>query len=178
MEVITSITYPNTKKTLQSFFVKINFVQRFILGFGKNFKPLQNMIKKDMTFKWFKEENEGFYIIKESIAVAPNLKIQDFEKEFILYNFPSNTSYVAILTQNNDEGDEVHVSFRRFHLQGVELKNPNVEKKGIPVLKVVKNFKPYLLKASTKVIVPHLEVSSLFVQKDMGERRGNWMTTF
>jgi hypothetical protein len=28
-----------------------------------------------------------------------------------------------------------------------------------------------------KVIVPHPEVRSLFVQRELGERRGNWMMT-
>eukprot|EP00253_Pinus_taeda_P024110 PITA_24110 len=31
--------------------------------------------------------------------------------------------------------------------------------------------------AKTKVIVPHPDVRALFVQKEMGERRGNWITT-
>jgi hypothetical protein len=40
---------------------------------------------------------------------------------------------------------------------------------------VVKHLRSYILKNHTKVIVPHLGVSSLFTQQDMGERRGSWM---
>ena len=44
------------------------------------------------------------------------------------------------------------------------------------VFKAVKQFQPYILKNRTKVIVPHPAVRSLFVQKELGERRGNWVT--
>ena len=45
------------------------------------------------------------------------------------------------------------------------------------MFKAVKQFRPYILKNQTKVIVPHPAVRSLFKQKELGERRGNWVTT-
>ena len=63
------------------------------------------------------------------------------------------------------------------NLQGAELNYPEVEKQGFAIFKVVKHFCTYLLKARTKVIVPHPIVKALFVQKEMGEWRGNWITT-
>ena len=62
------------------------------------------------------------------------------------------------------------------NLQGAELNYPNMEKQGFAVFKAVKHFRPYLLKARTKVIVPHPAIRALFIQKEMGERRGNWIT--
>ena len=44
------------------------------------------------------------------------------------------------------------------------------------MFKAVKNFRPYILKIWTKVIVPHLAVRSLFIQKELGERRVSWVT--
>lgn len=44
------------------------------------------------------------------------------------------------------------------------------------VVKDVKQFRPYILKCHTKVIVPHPAVRSLFIQKELHERRANWMT--
>ena len=40
----------------------------------------------------------------------------------------------------------------------------------------VKQFRSYILKNRTKVIVPHSAIRSLFEQKELGERRGNWVT--
>ena len=61
-------------------------------------------------------------------------------------------------------------------MQGAELNYPAVDKQSYAVFKAVKQFRPYILKNQTKVIVPHPAVRSLFVQKELGERRGNWVT--
>ena len=62
-------------------------------------------------------------------------------------------------------------------LQGAELNYPDIDKKAYAVFKVVKQFRPYILKNRPKVIVPHPAIWSLFVQKELAERRGNWVTT-
>ena len=61
-------------------------------------------------------------------------------------------------------------------LQGAELNYPAIDKQAYAVFRVVKQFRPYILQNRTKVIIPHPAVRSLFVQKELGERRGNWVT--
>ena len=51
-------------------------------------------------------------------------------------------------------------------LQGGELNYLAMDKQAYAVFKVVKQFRPYILKSQTKVVVPHPAVRSLFVQKD------------
>ena len=75
--------------------------------------------------------------------------------------------------QKEDGGDEYPISFMSTGLQGAELNYPAVDKQAYVFFKAVKQFKPYILKNRTKVIVPHPAVQSLFVQKELGERRGN-----
>ena len=64
----------------------------------------------------------------------------------------------------------------RIGLQGAELNYPAVDKQAYVVFKAVKQFRPYILKNRTKVIVPHPTNRNPFVQKELGERRGNWVT--
>jgi len=117
---------------------------------------MQLMMKKDVVYRWNDEAKKSFRRIKEAIAEAPALVSPNFDKEFFLYTFASNVSYVAILTQKNVDGNEVPISYMRSNLQGAELNYPYVEKL---------HLCPYLLKAKTKVIVPHATVRALFVQK-------------
>ena len=65
----------------------------------------------------------------------------------------------------------------RTGLQGAKLNYPAIDKHVYAVFKVVKQFSPYILKNRTKVIVPHSIVRTLFMQKELGERRGNWVTS-
>ena len=95
---ISQISMPHSKKSMQSFLGKINFVSRFIPGFTEIVWPLQKMIRKDAEFKWNTEEKQSFHDILKAIAEAPTLTSLDFSKPFILYTFASDSSYAAVLT--------------------------------------------------------------------------------
>ena len=135
------------------------------------------MVKQSVQFKWNDVEKNTFSKIKTFVVHAPSLKSPDFEKDFILYTFASDDSLAAVLTQKEDGGDEFPISFMSTGLQGAKLNYPAVDKQAYAVFKAVKQFRPYILNNQTKVIVPHPIVRSLFVQKELGERRGNWVTT-
>jgi hypothetical protein len=99
----------------------------------------------------------------------------DFNRYFILYTFSSHTVFVAVLNQKNSEGDEFHVSFMSSCLQGAEMNYPEVDKYAYAVFKSIKHFRPFLLKSKTKVFFPYPVVRNLLVQKDLVEKRENWI---
>ena len=121
------------------------------------------MMKKDVVHRWSDEAKKSFQQIKEAIAEATMLVIPNFDKEFFLYTFTFDVSYATILTKQNDDGNEVPISYMSSNLYGAELNYPDMEKQGFTVFKAVKHFYPYLLKARTKVIGPHPDVRALFV---------------
>jgi len=84
---------------MQSFLGKINFVRRFIYDFEKKFIPLQDLVKKYISFKWNKQQGFSFTKIKSAIADAPFLQSLDFNKDFTLYTFSSDTTFATMLTQ-------------------------------------------------------------------------------
>ena len=44
------------------------------------------------------------------------------------------------------------------------------------MFKSIKHFRPFLLKTHTKIIVPFSAVRQLLIQKEVGEKRANWVT--
>jgi hypothetical protein len=65
------------------------------------------MVKKNVELKWGPKEKESFYKIKESIIQTPAFMSPYYERCFILYTFSSYNSYASIITQKNEEGDEL-----------------------------------------------------------------------
>ena len=128
-------------------------------------------------FKWGPVEKEAFDSIKQSIIHAPNLSTPNFSNHFMLYTLTSNSSYAAVLTQINDQNLEAPISFYSSNLQGVELNYSEVEKQAFAVYKAIKHYRTFLLKSHTKVIVPFSAVRQLLVQRELGEKRANWITT-
>ena len=115
--------------------------------------------------------------IKEAITEAPTLWSPHFDKKFILYTFASNNSITIVLTHKDEDKEEFPISFMSMGLQGVELNYPSIDKQYFLVFKYVNHFQPYLLRSHTKVIVPHMDVRYLLIQKEPRDIRGNWLTS-
>lgn len=113
------------------------------------------MIRKNIVFKWGKNERESFEFIKKAIINAPSLTTPDFLKPFVLYTFSSNTSYAVVLIQLNDQNIEAPISFFNSNLQGAKLNYSVIEKQYFVVFKTLKYFKPFLLKTHTKIVVSY-----------------------
>ena len=49
-QAIAKLPPPSSKKAMQSFLGKINFVRRFVQSFSEMVRPLHNLIKKDILY--------------------------------------------------------------------------------------------------------------------------------
>jgi hypothetical protein len=100
-----------------------------------------------------------------------------FSQDFTLYTFASDRSYAAVLTQKNSENNEVPIAFMSSAFKGAKINYLVVDRQAYAIFKVVKHFRSYLLKLRTKIIVPYPAVRNLLVQKELGEKRANWVTS-
>jgi hypothetical protein len=177
-KVIAKLPPPTSKKSMQSRNLgQINFVRIFVPSFSEMVRPLQNLIKKDTQYHWGPTENQAFNAIKKAIIDASSLISPNFSQDFTLYTFASDHSYAAVLTQKNFENNEVPIAFMSSAFKGTELNYPAVDRQAYAIFKAVKNFWSYLLKSRTKVIVPYPAVRNLLVQKELGEKRANRVTS-
>jgi hypothetical protein len=55
VESIGKVPFPISKKSLQSFLGKTNFVHRFIPNYAEIMKPIYKLLKKDVKFEWNEE---------------------------------------------------------------------------------------------------------------------------
>jgi hypothetical protein len=91
--------------------------------------------------------------------------------------FSTDQSYATVLTQKNVENNEVPIAFMSSTFKGEKLNYPAIDQQAYTVFKEVKHFRSYLLKSRTKVIVPYPAVRNLLVQKELCEKRANWVTS-
>eukprot|EP00253_Pinus_taeda_P009404 PITA_09404 len=59
VKAIQTLYVPRSKKDIQSFLGKINFVRRFIPNFAEHVKHITSMLKKGSEIKWTKAYEEG-----------------------------------------------------------------------------------------------------------------------
>jgi hypothetical protein len=65
-QAISKLSPPSSKKSMQSFLGKINFVRRFVPSFSEMVRPLQNLIKKDVQYHWGPQESQAFDSIRKN----------------------------------------------------------------------------------------------------------------
>jgi hypothetical protein len=106
VDSIKTLSLPRSKKDIQSFLGKINFLRRFISNFIELVKLITSMLRKGNEVKWTLEYRNYFYQIKQALTEAPVLISPDYSKEFLIFSFASNDTLVVLLLQKNIDGME------------------------------------------------------------------------
>jgi hypothetical protein len=86
-EGILKIGTPRSKKEVQSFMGKVNFLRRFIPNLAEIIKHITNMIKKGSEIKWTPEARKSFEDIKVALTKASVLANPNFEFFFYIVFF-------------------------------------------------------------------------------------------
>jgi hypothetical protein len=81
---------------------KINFLRRFVPNFVEIIRPITNMLKKDVDINWTQEVGSSFQRIKQALIEAHVLVSPDYSKEFLIFSFSSEETFVVVLLQKNE----------------------------------------------------------------------------
>ena len=73
VKAILKISLPRSKKDVQSFIGKINFLRWFIPNFAETIKQIIVMLKKDHEVRWTTEAKNAFDKIKMALTEVPVL---------------------------------------------------------------------------------------------------------
>ena len=122
VKAINELNPPSSKKGVQTFFGKINFVRRFVPDYASIVKSIDSLLKKDQRFEWTMDTQEAFSNIKREITTSIVLISPYFQRDFIIYSFATETVVTSILTQINSKGEELPISFMSKTLHDYELK--------------------------------------------------------
>ena len=96
VEGILKIGIPESKKEVQSFLGKVNFLKRIIPNLAEIIKYITNMLKKGNEIKWTPKSRKSFEDIKVALTKAPVLANPNFKKEFILFYFSSEHTIAGV----------------------------------------------------------------------------------
>jgi uncharacterized protein (DUF488 family) len=89
VEAIQTLSLPRSRKDVQSFLGKINFLRRFVSNFVETVKLITAMLSRGNEVKWVVESRNSFEHIKKALTKAPVLISLDFSKYFLIFSFAS-----------------------------------------------------------------------------------------
>jgi hypothetical protein len=172
---ILNLPSPTSKKEIQSFMGRINFVRRFVPNFVVMVKPIHNMLKHDQSFSWMEDVEKYFVGIKKEISSAPVLVKPDFDKDFIIYTNSTKEAIYVILLQKDDQNNEQPIAYMSQSLSDDEIKYSLIEKHTFSLVKAIEKFRHFILGKHTQVKVPLPAVKFLLSQTHLSGKLAHWL---
>eukprot|EP00253_Pinus_taeda_P008821 PITA_08821 len=174
VEAIQQLEQPRSKKEIQSFNGKLNFLRRFIPNLAEHLREITNMLKKDNEVKWTEEAVKSFNLKKVVLSSAPTLISPDYTQDFILFSFASEHTLAAMLMQKRDGVERPIAFFSRIVRDGA-LNYNIIDKQALALIKALKDFRVYILNSHVLAYVPNAAVKDVLVQTEPEGRRGKWI---
>jgi hypothetical protein len=164
-----------SKKEVQYFLGKVNFMRRFIPNLADIIKHITNMLRKGSEIKWTPEAKKSVEDIKVALTKAPMMASPNFAKEFILFSFASEHTIVGVLLQKDEQNFERPIAYYRRTLRDSPLNYDIMEKKEYALVQALKEFRVYILHSHTIAYVPSSFVKDILTQLDIEGKRGKWI---
>ncbi|CAG8759204.1 3098_t:CDS:2, partial [Racocetra fulgida] len=88
-----------TIKQIRLFLSLVSYYRKFIKGFLKIAKPLNQLLKKDEPYHWTDDQNKAFQKLKQHLMTTPVLRYPNFNQPFYLHTDTSTSGLGAVLAQ-------------------------------------------------------------------------------
>ena len=151
---------PKSASEVRSFHGLASFYRRFVRDFSIIATPLNEIIKKNVGFRWEKEQENAFNTLKEKLCIAPILHLLDFSKIFEIECDASGIGIGAILMQLN-----YRMAYFSEKLSRSVLKYSTYDKDFYALVRALEVWEHYLL---PKEFVIHSDHQSLKYLKRQG----------
>ena len=152
LKAIAEMAPPKTYTEIWRFTGMTGFFQRFIKGYSKIAKPLNDLLEGDASklkneeLELMPEALKAFEELKMKCMTAPVLAFADFKKPFWLETDASKEGLGAVLLQESEDGQYHLVAFASWELKGGEPKYHSSKLKFLALKwAVTKQFREYLL---------------------------------
>ncbi|GBN06046.1 Retrovirus-related Pol polyprotein from transposon 17.6 [Araneus ventricosus] len=110
---IQNIPCPRNVKQLQSFLQTCSWYRKFIPNFSDIARPLSNLTKKNIVWKWSEQEKQTFQTLKQRLVTPTVLMQVDPTKPFIIRTDASGYALGAVLLQGDSPADERPIEYAR-----------------------------------------------------------------
>jgi len=174
IRAIQNFPIPKTTRDIKSFIGLAGYYRKFIQNFAKITKPLTSCLRKNSKIEHTNEFINSVNKIKDILTNRPILQYPDFYKPFIVTTDASNFALGAVLSQKNDKGQDLPISYISRTLNQSETNYSTIEKELLGIVWACKMFRPYLYGNKFTLKTDHKPLTWLFSLKDPQSKLVRW----
>lgn len=174
VEKVKVFPRPTNVTQLRQFMGLCNFYRRFVKGYAKLATPLNELLRKDVTFLWTQACEESFQALKSALMLTPTLAFADMQKPFHLSVDASATAIGYILSQTDDQGRDVPLEYGGRALRPAETRFMVTEIEGLALVEGIRHFRPFLINNHFHVYTDHVSLKWLQQIRASTGRLARW----
>ena len=178
VDAINSLVPPRNVKEIRIFMGMINYYRSFIRDCAELSLPLNDLLVKGRTYLWTEKHQECFEELKRRLADNCLRNHFDTSKECFLYTDCSDYACGAVLSQLDDQGNDVVIAYYSQSVSGAERRYSVYQKEALAILKAFRHFHQYLQGRHFTVFTDHYSLASILSWKDPPPRIIRWLEYF
>ena len=129
VEVIQNFPVPKTVREVRRFLGMVQFYRNWIKSCREISKPIRDLLREDVKFKWTSACQEAFERLKTALTTAPVLRHADPDRPFYLQCDASEHSVGVILSQKDDKNKVYVIAYAGRALTDTEYSSYSVSEK-------------------------------------------------
>ena len=174
VDAIRNFDSPRNPQEVRSFLGLVNFCRLHLQDLAKSTQILNRLIKKDVDWRWTKEEQEAFENIKNEVSKNVELRIPNMENPFLVRTDASGYAVGGVLCQK--EGNFwVPVAFESRQLTDAEKNYPVHELELLAIVHCLRVWRHYLEGISFQIETDHKGLESIVKDGYKSRRMVRWI---
>ncbi|GJW89210.1 putative reverse transcriptase domain-containing protein, partial [Tanacetum coccineum] len=170
IEAIKNWSTPSTPTEVRQFLGLAGYYRRFIEGFSLIAKPLTKLTQKNKKYKWGKEEEAAFQMLKQKLCSAPILALPEGSEDFVVYCHASIKGFGSVLMQR-----EKVIAYASCQLKKHEENYMTHDLELGAVFFALRLWRYYLYGTKCVVFTDHKSLQYILDQKELNMRQHRWI---
>jgi hypothetical protein len=140
IKIILDLKPPVNKKQIKILLGHTGYYRKFIRHYSDITFPMDELLRKDVEFKWSQDCQESFKFLKKKLVEAPILKFPDWSRKFHVHVDASNVVVGSVLAQPYDDTMDHPNAYASQKLNKAERNYSTTEREALSMIFSLQKF--------------------------------------